>query len=109
MNIGTSYGLALASGIDAYIPLLSYAICARFFHLFNGMWQGVPCEHRMRRNGHVQSTPSLPLLSSLDCFVHVCYPVPVGLGTLVRQRETVRLRVLSQLNVGRSEREPTLR
>ncbi len=34
MNIGTSYGLALASGIDAYIPLLSYAICARFFHLF---------------------------------------------------------------------------
>src|SRR6266581_7704678 len=34
MNIGTPYGLALASGIDAYIPLLSYAICARFFHLF---------------------------------------------------------------------------
>ncbi len=34
MNIGTPYGLALASGIDAYIPLLSYTICARFFHLF---------------------------------------------------------------------------
>jgi hypothetical protein len=34
MNIGTPYGLALASGIDAYIPLLSYAACARFLHLF---------------------------------------------------------------------------
>ena len=34
MNIGTPYGLALASGIDAYIPLLSYAVCARFLHLF---------------------------------------------------------------------------
>jgi len=34
MNIGTPYGLALASGIDAYIPLLSYAVCVRFFHLF---------------------------------------------------------------------------
>jgi len=34
MNIGTPYGLALASGIDAYLPLLSYAVCVRFFHLF---------------------------------------------------------------------------
>ena len=34
MNIGTPYGLALASGIDAYIPLLAFALCARFLHLF---------------------------------------------------------------------------
>ena len=34
MDIGTPYGLALASGIDAYIPLLSFAISVRFFHLF---------------------------------------------------------------------------
>src|SRR5437868_1796015 len=68
-----------------------------------------PMLSSMGRNLPQHSTPSLPLLSSLDCFVHLCYPVPVGLGTLVRQRETVRLRVPSQLNVGRSEREPTLR
>jgi hypothetical protein len=34
MNIGTSYGLAFASGINAYLPLLSFALAARFFHLY---------------------------------------------------------------------------
>ncbi len=34
MSIGTPYGLALASGVDAYIPLLFFAICVRFLHLF---------------------------------------------------------------------------
>ncbi|HLI05443.1 MAG TPA: DUF4126 domain-containing protein [Ktedonobacteraceae bacterium] len=34
-NSGTSYGLALASGVNAYLPLLSFAISARFFHLFS--------------------------------------------------------------------------
>ena len=33
MDIGTPLGLALASGINAYLPLLSFAIAARFFHL----------------------------------------------------------------------------
>ncbi|GCE25258.1 hypothetical protein KDA_07420 [Dictyobacter alpinus] len=31
MDIGTSYGLAFASGINAYLPLLSLAIAAHFF------------------------------------------------------------------------------
>lgn len=41
MNIGTistigrSFGLAFASGINAYLPLLSFAIANRWFHLFN--------------------------------------------------------------------------
>jgi energy-coupling factor transporter transmembrane protein EcfT len=34
MDIGTSYGLAFASGINAYLPLLSFALAARFFHLY---------------------------------------------------------------------------
>jgi uncharacterized protein DUF4126 len=33
MDLGTPLGLALASGINAYLPLLSFAIAARFFHL----------------------------------------------------------------------------
>ena len=33
-SLGTSYGLALAAGINAYLPLLSVAISARWFHLF---------------------------------------------------------------------------
>ena len=33
-SIGTSYGLALAAGINAYLPLLSVAISVRWFHLF---------------------------------------------------------------------------
>jgi len=33
MEIGTPLGLAFASGINAYLPLLSFAISARFFHL----------------------------------------------------------------------------
>lgn len=33
MALGTPLGLALASGINAYLPLLSFAIAARFFHL----------------------------------------------------------------------------
>jgi hypothetical protein len=32
-TLGTSYGLALTSGINAYLPLLSVAISARWFHL----------------------------------------------------------------------------
>jgi len=41
MNIGTisaigrPFGLAFASGINAYLPLLSFAIANRWFHLFN--------------------------------------------------------------------------
>ena len=31
---GLSYGLALASGINAYFPLLAFAIAARWFHLY---------------------------------------------------------------------------
>lgn len=34
MDIGTSYGLAFASGVNAYLPLLSFAIAARWFHLY---------------------------------------------------------------------------
>lgn len=34
MDIGTSYGLALSSGVNAYLPLLSFAIAARWFHLY---------------------------------------------------------------------------
>jgi Domain of unknown function (DUF4126) len=34
MNFGTSYGLAFASGVNAYLPLLSFAITARWFHLY---------------------------------------------------------------------------
>lgn len=33
-SIGTTYGLALTSGINAYLPLLSVAISVRWFHLF---------------------------------------------------------------------------
>jgi len=32
MDFGTSYGLAFASGVNAYLPLLSFAIAARWFH-----------------------------------------------------------------------------
>ena len=34
MELGTPLGLAFASGINAYLPLLSFAISARFFHLY---------------------------------------------------------------------------
>lgn len=34
MALGTPLGLAFASGINAYLPLLSFAISARFFHLY---------------------------------------------------------------------------
>src|SRR5437763_10639554 len=34
MNIGTPFGLAFASGINAYLPLLSFAIAARWLHLY---------------------------------------------------------------------------
>lgn len=34
MDIGTPYGLALASGIDAYIPLLAFSLSVRYLHLF---------------------------------------------------------------------------
>jgi hypothetical protein len=34
MDFGTSYGLAFASGVNAYLPLLSFAIAARWFHLY---------------------------------------------------------------------------
>ena len=33
-NFGTAYGLALSSGINAYLPLLSFSIAVRWFHLF---------------------------------------------------------------------------
>ncbi|MGH2494424.1 MAG: DUF4126 domain-containing protein [Ktedonobacteraceae bacterium] len=33
-SLGTSYGLALAAGINAYLPLLSISISVRWFHLF---------------------------------------------------------------------------
>jgi len=33
MDLGTPLGLALASGINAYLPLLSFAVSARFLHL----------------------------------------------------------------------------
>src|SRR5439155_26535541 len=32
MDLGTPLGLALASGINAYLPLLSFAISTRFLH-----------------------------------------------------------------------------
>ncbi len=31
---GLTYGLALASGVNAYFPLLAFAIAARWFHLY---------------------------------------------------------------------------
>ena len=34
MDLGTPLGLAFTSGINAYLPLLSFAISARFFHLY---------------------------------------------------------------------------
>ncbi len=34
MDLGTPLGLAFASGINAYLPMLSFAIAARFFHLY---------------------------------------------------------------------------
>jgi len=34
MNIGTPFGLAFASGINAYLPLLSFAIATRWLHLY---------------------------------------------------------------------------
>jgi uncharacterized membrane protein len=34
MDIGTSYGLALSSGINAYLPLLAFAASARWLHLY---------------------------------------------------------------------------
>lgn len=34
MEIGTPLGLGFASGINAYFPLLSFAISARWFHLY---------------------------------------------------------------------------
>src|SRR6266487_2303146 len=62
------------------------------------------------RKCQVRSTPSLPLLSSLDCFVHLCYHVPVGLGTSGSPEERrFAYTVPFQLKRGGSEREPTLR
>ncbi|HLZ63356.1 MAG TPA: DUF4126 domain-containing protein [Ktedonosporobacter sp.] len=34
MDVGTPMGLAFSSGINAYLPLLSFAIAARWFHLY---------------------------------------------------------------------------
>ena len=34
MDLGTPLGLAFASGINAYLPMLSFAIATRFFHLY---------------------------------------------------------------------------
>jgi hypothetical protein len=34
MNIGTPFGLAFASGLNAYLPLLSFALAARWLHLY---------------------------------------------------------------------------
>ncbi len=34
MDIGTPLGLAFASGINAYLPLLAFATSARFLHLY---------------------------------------------------------------------------
>src|SRR5438876_1631301 len=34
MSIGTPFGLAFASGINAYLPLLSFAIAIRWLHLY---------------------------------------------------------------------------
>ena len=31
---GTTYGLALSSGLNAYFPLLAFAVAARWFHLY---------------------------------------------------------------------------
>ena len=33
-SYGLTYGLALASGVNAYFPLLAFAIAARWFHLY---------------------------------------------------------------------------
>lgn len=35
MNIGTPYGLAFSSGVNAYLPLLSFSIAVRWFHLYS--------------------------------------------------------------------------
>jgi hypothetical protein len=35
VNFGTSYGLAFSSGINAYLPLLSFSIAVRWFHLYH--------------------------------------------------------------------------
>ncbi len=34
MEIGTPLGLGLASGINAYLPLLSFAVSVRWLHLY---------------------------------------------------------------------------
>ncbi len=34
MNLGTPFGLAFASGINAYLPLLSFAVAVRWLHLY---------------------------------------------------------------------------
>jgi len=34
MDLGTPFGLAFASGINAYLPMLSFAIAVRFLHLY---------------------------------------------------------------------------
>lgn len=34
MDFGTSYGLALSSGINAYLPLLSFGVAARWLNLY---------------------------------------------------------------------------
>src|SRR5260370_20961728 len=57
--------------------------------ILNILWQGVPPHSCARRNCHVRSSPSLPLLSSLDCFVHVCYHPPLRLGTSASPEETL--------------------
>jgi hypothetical protein len=35
VNFGTPYGLAFSSGINAYLPLLSFSIAVRWFHLYH--------------------------------------------------------------------------
>ncbi len=34
MDFGTSYALALSSGVNAYFPLLAFAMAARWLHLY---------------------------------------------------------------------------
>jgi hypothetical protein len=34
MEIGTPLGLGFASGINAYLPLLSFAVASRWLHLY---------------------------------------------------------------------------
>src|SRR5712692_7491913 len=55
--------------------------CGDVSPVFNGMRQGVPGIHARGGIAACGSTPSLPLLSFLDRFIHVCYHVLVGLGT----------------------------